>query len=232
MAEDFSGLVSEAHARLFPGKGFPWHISVRFSARFKEYNASVMRRGLFLEFRLSRAWHGVDREILIGLFQELLIRVLRSKDVVETRNLSLYHHYLQSLHLASEEQPDVDPLLAESFERVNSRHFDGILERPRLLFGKPSRRTYGHYHYATDTLTLSALLAGHPELLDYVMHHELLHKHLKYEHKGGSARYHTVAFRRLETAYPDSARLERELRALTAGRGVKRKKKIFRLWPF
>ena len=232
MAEDYAGLVAEAHARLFPEKGFPWHTSVGFSARFKDYNASVMRRGLFLEFRLSRAWHGVDREIIIGLFQELLIRVLRAKGARESRNLSLYHHYLQSLHMAREEQPLVDPLLEESFERVNARHFDGTLEKPRLLFGKPSRSTYGHYHYATDTLTLSALLAGHPELLDYVMHHELLHKHLKYEHKGGSARYHTGRFRKLESAYPESARLERELRALTAGRGVRRRKKPFRLWPF
>ena len=223
MAAGLTGLVCEAHSRLFPGEPLHRRASVRFSGRFKPYNASVRWSKEKIEMRLSRSWEGVSEEILIGLFQELLLKVRRVKERPRTTNLRLYHHYLQSLHLAREEQHDADPLLLESFTRVNSRYFLGTLERPRLLFGQASRRTFGHYHYATDTVTLSTLLCRDAQVLDYVMYHELLHKHLKYEHSGQKTRYHTREFRELERQFAESQEMERRLRRLAIrGKTVKR----------
>jgi len=212
--DSFASLVLEAHARLFPQEDLGRNVRVRFSGKFKPYNASVRWSQSELEFRLSRSWESVNKEILIGLFQELLLKVKRVKDKPSTSNLSLYHHFLQNLHLAAERQDDVDPALLESFERVNTRYFDGTLDRPRLLFGQRSKRTLGHYHYASDTVTLSALLKDDAELLDYVMYHELLHKFLKYEHKTQKTRYHTARFRELEGKFPNGKKLESRLKTL------------------
>ena len=219
----YERLVEEAYARLFPGEELSRVVKVRFSSRFNPYNASVRSSSRELEMRLSRAWEGVNREILIGLFQELLLKVFsRRKGLLERKestNIMLYHHFLQSLHLAAEEQEEVDPRLEEAFERVNRRFFSGVMERPRLRFGQPSPRTLGNYHYASDTVTLSALLADDPELLDYVLFHELLHKDLKYRHGKAGTRYHTAEFRRREAAYPDRKRLERRLSRLVSEKG-------------
>lgn len=223
MAEDFSALVREAHSRLFPAKHLSRKVSVRFSARFKPYNASVRWSSSMIEMRLSRSWQNVNKEILIGLFQELLLRTSRVKEKKSTTNLSLYHNYLQSLHLVQEEQQDIDPLLRESFERVNNCYFDSTLERPRLRFGQASRRTLGHYHYATDTVTVSRLLADDTELLDYVMYHELLHKHLKYDHSGKKTRYHTARFRALEKRFANRTEMEQRLKRLVRPKGKPRK---------
>lgn len=221
MAEDFSCLVREAQSRLFPAEQLRRNVTVRFSGRFKPYNASVRWSSSMIEMRLSRSWREVNREILIGLFQELLLRASRVKEKRNTTNLSLYHNYLQSLHLVQEEQQDVDPVLLESFGRVNSRYFDCTLGRPGLRFGQPSRRTLGHYHYATDTVTLSRMLADDKELLDYVMYHELLHKHLKYDHSGRKTRYHTAQFRKLEKSYPRQGEMEQRLKTLARRRARK-----------
>lgn len=225
MTEDFSNVVREAHSRLFPAEQLRRNVTVRFSARFKPYNASVRWNSSMIEIRLSSGWQGVNREILIGLFQELLLRATRVKEKKSTTNLSLYHHYLQSLHLIKQEQQDADPLLIESFERVNNDYFDGTLGRPRLQFGQPSRRTLGHYHYATDTVTLSRVLAEDKELLDYVMYHELLHKHLKYDHSARKTRYHTAQFRKLEKSYPHQGEMEQRLKTLA--RQARRSRKGF-----
>ena len=223
MAEDFLSLVHEAHSRLFPGEQLRRKVSVRFSGRFKPYNASVRWSSSLVEMRLSRSWQEVNREILIGLLQELLLKVTRVKEKKSTTNISLYHHYLQSLHLVQEEQQDIDPLLSESFERVNSNYFNSILERPQLRFGQASRRTLGHYHYATDTVTLTTLLADDTELLDYVMYHELLHKHLKYDHSGRNMRYHTTQFRKLEKKFFNHREMEQRLKQLVRPKEKARK---------
>lgn len=221
MGDEFITLVREAHSRLFPAEQLRRNVTVRFSGRFKPYNASVRWSSSMVEMRLSRRWQAVNREILIGLFQELLLRANCVEDKKSTTNLSLYHHYLQSLHLVQEEQQDADPLLTESFGRVNSRYFNGTLGQPGLYFGQPSRRTLGHYHYATDTVTLSTVLADDPELLDYVMYHELLHKHLKYDHSGRKTRYHTAQFRKLEKAFPNHGEMEQKLKTLARRRARK-----------
>jgi len=164
-----------------------------------------------MRFRLSSAWRGVSEEILIGLLQMLILKALREKR--DSVNIALYHHYLQSLHLATPEH-EADVMLEESFARVNARYFNGALTKPLMRFGSASRRTLGHYHYATDMVTLSSLLRREPLLLDYVLYHELLHRVLKYQPCGGSARYHTAEFRARERQFENAQEMEMRLRRL------------------
>ena len=102
--------------------------------------------------------------------------------------------------------------LEEVFRRVNREHFGGILERPTLTWNKVvTRRKLGHYHPATDTLMLSRSLDDSrvPALvIDFVMYHELLHKHLGVDRSNGRTVAHSAAFRREERRFPGYAEAE------------------------
>jgi hypothetical protein len=95
----------------------------------------------------------------------------------------------------------VDPILEKSFDRVNEKYFGNYLEKTNLLWGEHSFSKLGHYHYASNTITISKVLADDEELLDYVMYHEMLHKKHKYYTKNGRSHHHTAAFRREERSF-------------------------------
>jgi hypothetical protein len=95
------------------------------------------------------------------------------------------------------------------FERVNAAYFNGGLARPVLTWNAAiTRRKVGHYEPATDTVMLSLTLDGPavPEyVVDFVMYHELLHKHLGIAFVNGRQRAHTPAFRKAEKRFPQYA---------------------------
>lgn len=206
-------IVEESFRRLYPEKEFSYSASLKYSGKFRNYNANLKLRGDSLSFGLSKEWRGVDREIKIGLIQELLAGVF--KDRKSTLNIDLYNTFIKNLHI-SIEKTKTDPLLEDSFDRINSRHFDSILERPNLSFGKCRRSTLAHYNYQTDTITFSLILLKDPECLDYVMYHELLHKKLKYIHENGRSYHHTPYFRRLEKQFPRQQEIENKLKRLVS----------------
>jgi len=128
------------------------------------------------------------------------------------------------------------------FERVNAAYFDGCLARPVLTWNAAiTRRKVGHYEPATDTVMLSLTLDGPavPDyVVDFVMYHELLHKHLGIAFVNGRQRAHTPAFRKAEKRFPQYARAQeflgwvgRRRRAAAACRrprdqpGVRRRKR-------
>jgi len=128
------------------------------------------------------------------------------------------------------------------FERVNAAYFDGGLARPVLTWNAAiTRRKVGHYEPATDTVMLSLTLDGPavPDyVVDFVMYHELLHKHLGIAFVNGRQRAHTPAFRKAEKRFPQYARAQeflgwvgRRRRAAEASRrprdqaGVRRRKR-------
>ena len=98
------------------------------------------------------------------------------------------------------------------FERVNAAYFDGGLARPVLTWNAAiTRRKVGHYEPATDTVMLSLTLDGPavPEyVVDFVMYHELLHKHLGIAFVNGRQRAHTPAFRKAEKRFPQYVRAQ------------------------
>ena len=88
------------------------------------------------------------------------------------------------------------------------------MEVPNLIWGKESTHKLGSYDYGTDTVTISTILKDDLELLDYVMHHEMLHKKHKFKSKYGRTHAHTKAFRDDEKKFPNQPILERRLERL------------------
>ena len=95
--------------------------------------------------------------------------------------------------------------LAAIFERVNAEYFNGTVARPRLTWNRTiTHRKFGHYQPTTDTLMISITLdqAHVPAYaIEFVMYHELLHKHLGIDVVNGRRYAHTTEFRTKERAF-------------------------------
>lgn len=95
--------------------------------------------------------------------------------------------------------------LAESFDRVNRRYFDGCMPRPALAWSQVvTGWRFGSYEYVRDRVTISITLDA-PSVpayvLDFVMYHELLHKHFGLRWRNGQNQSHTAAFREAERRF-------------------------------
>jgi len=187
---------------------------VRYHGNFKGYNASVRKARDVTEFALSRAFKEVEPEVRLGVMQLLLNRLNKTR--VKSRHIDFYNTFLRKM---SDYAPvtRTDPVLEASFNRVNETYCDGLMTRPNLVWGRDSTQLLGTYTYATDTVTISRALERSPaEVLDAVMHHEILHKKHKFSCSTGRTHSHTAAFRREEALFEPKdaeARLHRWLRS-------------------
>lgn len=219
-------MCEEAFSGLWPGREISNEFSIKYSGKFKGYNANVSMRGSMVTFNLSKKWRGISRDIKIGLLQELLARLLREKKA--TPNIDLYHIFLKRVHIAIP-KTRTEPELEESFDRVNNEFFSGIIEKPNLKWNNSSTKL-GSYDYGSDMITISMMLKdAEREMIDYVMYHEMLHKKHKFSSKEGRLRYHTSEFRSSESAFPNSSLIESRLRSLrpVAMKKISRKKPRF-----
>jgi hypothetical protein len=182
-------------------------IRVKYSRAFRGLNANVRYNKKELEFHLSFTWKDISEEIKIGLIQSLLNKVLKTK--LKTMNMELYSLFLKKI---SNTAPvtTVDPLLKESFDRVNEHYFAGMQLTTNLTWGGENFNVLGTYDYTTDTIKISTALREDMLLLDYVMYHEILHKKLRYTESNSRRRHHTTEFRRLEHQFEDPD-IERKL---------------------
>src|SRR3989344_4014961 len=117
-------IIEEAFRTLFPEKEFSYTPSLKYSGKFSDYNAHVILRGEVLEFRMSKKLKEVSREIKIGLMQELLLKMFKDKKRSE-RNMmyvDLYNRFVKNLGKVVA-PTEIDPLLEQSFERVNAKYF-------------------------------------------------------------------------------------------------------------
>jgi hypothetical protein len=105
--------------------------------------------------------------------------------------------------------------LKDSFERVNGLYFEGKQSLPHLCWSSHlTRRKLGHYNPVTDSIQISRSLdtARTPAYaLDYVMHHEIIHRFLGSQEKNGRQSSHNAAFHKLESAYQDIQRAKEYL---------------------
>lgn len=232
-------IVKQAFERLYPKAEFNWDVFLDHSNRFSDYNANVKVCRNKMSFCLSRKWEGVNDEILIGLIQALLLKLfgkkkhaifgnaMRNADAMQkypsvksTFNIDLYNEFLKSLHLSVPKDKN-DPILESSFNRVNEKYFNGMIERPNLVWGKMAKRQLGSYDFHTDTIKITALLCNKSGeanidnlMLDYVMYHEMLHKKLKFKANAQRNLFHSRAFRDAEKRFEGYAEAERRLKAL------------------
>lgn len=219
-------LVLEAFSQLYPGKEFNFDASINYSARFKPYNANLRKTGNKLTLDLSSSWKDVDRNIVIGLVQELLIRIL--KDKKSTMQIDLYNNFIRSLHIAIP-KTEAEPALQESFQRVNDKYFSGLIEMPNLKWGADSRAKLASYDYHTDTITVSTLFRNNANIVDYLIYHELLHKKMKYTSRNGRNMHHTANFKRAEAAFEGQQEMEAEIRRILKTKNLKYKPFFFGL---
>ncbi|MBW3003068.1 SprT-like domain-containing protein [Candidatus Woesearchaeota archaeon] len=217
-------LVRLAFERLYPEKDLGRTISLKYSGRFSDYNANVRMTSKEIVFSLSKKWRGVNKEIVIGLIQDLLVKLYKKKK--KTLNIDLYHNFIKSLHYAIPKEK-TDPILEGSFDRVNEKYFHNLIEKPNLVLSQQSKRKLGSYDFHTDTISITrSLLEKERELLDYVMYHEMLHKKLKFKSNSTRNQFHSTEFKKAEKAFENSAEIEKRLKYV----GIRRKKSKTRLF--
>ncbi len=200
-------------------------LKITYSGRFKGYNASIYykRNMESFELRLSKSWRGISQDIKTGIIEHLLAKALNIK--ISTTYTELYDIFIKKL--ASISKPTkVEPELKERFIKINMEYFGGCLELPSLVWCN-SIQKLGSYNYASNTISISRHLKEKPELLDYVLYHEMLHKKLKYKTKNGKSYHHTKEFRDAEKRFKNSKMLEKELKSFVRKKSLKK-----RIWPF
>ena len=204
-----SELIKEAFQQLYPEKELKYSVSIKYSRKFKPYNANVKRHGNNLMFNFSRDWKRISKEIQIGLVQELATKIL--KDKRRTMNMELYNLFMKNVHLAVP-KTKTDDILEASFERVNEIYFNGMVDKPNLKWGDESVSRLGSYEYGSDMITISAIFKNEkPELLDYVMYHEMLHKKFKFQSRNGRNVHHSSEFRKMESKFENRDLMEKEV---------------------
>jgi hypothetical protein len=212
-------LLEKAFNGLFPDKDLNhYDLKIKYTDKFKPYNANVRYRRNSLQFNLSRKWRGVSMEIQMGLIQGLLLKVFKEKK--STMNIDLYNHFLKNLHISAP-KTDADPLLEGSFDKLNEKYFLGLMERTNLVWHNSIRRL-GSYEYGSDTISLSRVLLEDSNLLDYVMYHEMLHKKFKFNDRNGRTCHHTHEFKDAERKFENSSLMEEKLKGI----GRKRRNKL------
>lgn len=99
--------------------------------------------------------------------------------------------------------------LATSFSRVNLRLFGGRLGAPNLLWSERiTGRVFGRYRKDRDEVVISRSLDDPdvpPEIVDFVVYHELLHRDMGTEERNGRREVHSPEFRRREALFPGAA---------------------------
>ncbi|MBN2459142.1 M48 family metallopeptidase [Candidatus Woesearchaeota archaeon] len=222
-------LAERAFFELFPEKKLSKAMGIKYSRAFNAYNANARYTALSMTFRLSYDWKKVSDEIKIGLIQHLLVKIYKEKK--NTINMDLYENFIRKIGDYSE-VTQADPLLEQSFTRVNDKYFNGFLPKPNLRWGSQSFSKLGCYEYGSNTVTISSIFNPEnskgkaddekaKELLDYIMYHELLHKKHKFKSKNGKNYHHTRKFRQQEKAF-ENPNIEKELKHFLAKKQVKR----------
>ena len=207
-----SSLIKEAFQQLYPDKEPKYYFSLKYSRKFKPYNANVKMRGYNLIFSLSKDWKKISKEIQIGLIQELMIKILKNKK--KTMNMELYNLFMKNVHLAIP-KIKTDEILEASFDRVNEKYFNGMFDKPNLQWGNESTSKLGSYEYGSDTITISAIFRNESnELLEYIMYHEMLHKKFKFQSRNGRNLHHGSEFKKMEDKFENKKQIEKDISKL------------------
>ena len=224
-------LIQESYLRLFPNKEFSYSTEIEYNRRLGDFNANISLHKNKIKVNMNLQWKDIDDEIKIGLIQHLLCRILKKKQ--QTQNINLYNNFIKNVHMLTPKTIS-DPILELSFHRLNEKFFFKQLEKPNLKWGKEAIRKLAHYNFHNDTVVMSSIFKDGPqEVLDYVMYHELLHKHFKFEHNNGRSSFHSKEFREAEKQYPNYQLMERKIQNIIRTKKVpkqRRRKGLFRFF--
>jgi hypothetical protein len=204
-------------------------VKLTYSGHFSNYNANVRYTKMYIEFNLSTLWKNIDEDIQIGLIESLVVRMFKIKGI-NTSNMKLYESFMKGLSKYAKSS-EHDPELEESFNRVNEKFFNGMMEKPNLVFASESFRKLGSYAYSTNTINISTIFKGlsaeELKFLDYVMYHELLHKKHTFNVKNGRHQDHTTIFKNDEKKFGEKSEEELNVWLRKKKYGLRR---LFKLW--
>ena len=205
-------LIEESYTRLFPNKEFPYLSAIEYNRRLADFNATIALRRNMLTLKMNLQWKDIDDEIKIGLAQHLLLKILKIKH--HTPNIELYNSFIRQIPILTPKTKS-DPLLEQAFGRVNEQFFQMAMEKPNLQWGVDAKRRLASYNFHNDTITVSTLFQDSPTpILDYLLYHELLHKHFTFSSRNGRSRFHTKEFRNAESLFPEQERIVREINSI------------------
>jgi len=216
-----NNLLLKAFTSLFPDKEIP-SLKIRFSGRFKPFNAnvSISKKGLEIKelvFSLSKKFIDCEDEIKIGLFQFLLNKVYATS--IPSLEQDLYFGFTKRLNKYSK-NVFIDEELSILFDELNNYYFNGLLDKTNLRWGGENTTVLGNYNFSTDTITISSILKGTDDLLRYVLYHEMLHKKHGFIQTGSVSRYHTKEFRLDEKKFLTKD-IEKKLERFVAKKKIK-----------
>jgi len=110
--------------------------------------------------------------------------------------------------------------LAVIRDRINSLHFSGSLEC-RIGWAKPGQRhrhartrtlRYGTYNKALNLIRINPVLDDErvpAEFMDYIVFHEMLHAAVPSKRGNTRWNHHHTSYRKLESQYPDHAKMQK-----------------------
>ncbi len=111
--------------------------------------------------------------------------------------------------------------LDELFTTIDREYFSGQMVKPRLVWsGVLSRRKLGHYERTRDRVVMSQILDDKriPRcVVEFVLYHELLHKHHGLKWTNGRCLVHTPEFRHSERKFRQYQEAESFLKQMAMG---------------
>jgi hypothetical protein len=109
--------------------------------------------------------------------------------------------------------------LNELFHNINRQYFAGKMPQPRLTWSSIlSHRKLGHYERTRDRIVISQTLdhKNIPQyLVEFILYHELLHKHHGIRWMNGKCMIHTSEFKRSERKFQQFNEVEAFLKGKT-----------------
>jgi hypothetical protein len=215
-------IIQESFQRLFPNKEFNYKTKLEYNRRLGSFNANIRKTTSSVQVNLNLQWKDIDKEIKVGLIQTLLLKVFKSKNT--TTNIELYNNFVKNIPQLTP-KTNIEPVLKESFDRVNKNFFYEQLEMPNLVWGNNSKRKLASYNFHNDTVSVSTIFKKTEiEILDYLMYHELLHKYHQYNHKNGRSFFHTREFKKDENLYPNKKLVENKINQIIRNTTIRNKK--------
>ena len=215
-------LIHESFRRLFPERQFAYETEMEYNRRLGDFNANINLHHNRITLHLNLQWKDIDDEIKIGLIQHLLLKIFKAR--AKTQNIQLYTNFIKNIPILTPKTKS-DPALAEAFLRVNQQFFSNQIEMPNLAWGQDSSRKLACYNFHNDTITVSTLFRdSSPHILDYLMYHEMLHKHFQFNHTGSRHSYHSTEFREAERKYPYFETIDKEISKIIHRKGATKRR--------
>lgn len=185
--------------------------------KYASANSSVRLENGTLHFKLSDLLQSSPPGVIEALAQILLCKMYRKP--VAKAYLHRYNVYLnrrdvrRDMHLARQERgrkfisgPQGEFYdLAEVFEGLNQRYFNGMMASPQLGWSRTrNRRLLGHFDPCHNAIIISRIFdSGNVQrlALEFVMYHEMLHLRYPTEYRGARRCIHTREFKASEREF-------------------------------